>query len=678
MITNSAFHPCNAYLNNIYLSTQPIVSRLILILLFGIFLFNPISCFSEEKVGIESKKVRIQAFGEWHEGIKISYENGYYFYNDMPWPNKVNGEIIWDNTIDTGKFSYRRKACVSTRPASVLLLNDQNQLIEMGKAQFSEEFGHPILTYQFSQLTVPGTYKVGLNCTVPGSDPGGSSASGYKPPDKKGISVVKIILAESPISDWQPGTTPKETRGLSIHYPQEGATIPGGASIPVIIKNENKTNWSINLKLERARVGKKDVVGNIALPGNKSFYPTEWERVFEDSFQWSSMALVGDKLRQVSIPLNEGNSTNTSIKKKYKQINPEDQYTQVEPDQSPNIYRLELVGIVGGPYGLFDMTDLLYRTFFIGTAVQKPIDTKGNSIGIVQNQSKSDNLTKPPILLPTKGRRSPVTLKFEHDVHQHKPYFTFKFKKKDLKTRRWINTTLPRKLTQNTAPRDDDNRAVTSTKFIIKSPGKYNWTISGQGFIPPNPKEFQVGNLFTKNYVPKGKKSPSIWFAQSKKQKLKPKLNTAFNLTIAIKNIGSVKNDSSHKSMIKINCKALDGGKCEKLIASYKVPTIHPGSKKRITIRKALKVTKGGKYRVIMSLNPQPQATGISTAGLKKSYSFDFQVDKAAHKRKKKRPGASSPFGGTGSTSPPAGTPGGGSGGSSSRRIGTANKAVTQ
>lgn len=263
--------------------------------------------------------------------------------------------------------------------------------------------------------------------------------------------------------------------------------------------------------------------------------------------------------------------------------------------------------------------------------------------------------TAPPKLIPTIGKKvlsaTPIVLKFEHDVRQ--TGFSYEFEKWDNKRKRWNKTKEPKLLRSETS--DGEERVVTSAKFRIRAAGKYRWTLAGYKSLKP--MEFEViarRSIHGIKGAPKVKKAFSIWFDLSTKPKPKPKVNEAFNLVIGAKNIGNAKNSSADKVTIKIDCKPIDGGKCVKSKSSYTVETINPGSKKTISI--PLKVTRGGKYRVTMTLDPQPISTHIALPGLlKKSHIFYFKVDKATQKTTKKdsRPSGT---GHPGSSRPPAGS----------------------
>jgi hypothetical protein len=171
-----------------------------------------------------------------------------------------------------------------------------------------------------------------------------------------------------PLEDWDSGAIP-DTKGLSIESPEEGATIPGGANMEVVIKHDppkGEYNYTdvIDLVLQRATAFEKDVVGDVALPGDKRFYPTEWEEVFKESYRWSDLTPVGNQSVRIWVPLGEttGGSSYT--------VAPSRAAIQ---ESYPNMYRLRMIGIaiIGWSAG---GTDPLYRTVEVGPAVPVQVE----------------------------------------------------------------------------------------------------------------------------------------------------------------------------------------------------------------------------------------------------------------------------------------------------------------
>jgi len=289
-----------------------------------------------------------------------------------------------------------------------------------------------------------------------------------------------------------------------------------------------------------------------------------------------------------------------------------------------------------------------------------------SSIGQLKKKmvaSGDKDTIKPVLLLPAVKTRSlsnssPLALKFRHDVRQKE--FKYEFEKWDQKRKRWVKTSEPRMIRSQTSKGSD--MVMTTAYFRFKTPGKYRWGTAG--LSPQKRQEIVVGEAAvkqvadkasSKKIIDKGKsaklesslrneklpagmkkspseiKKPSIWFDLGTKPAPKPIINRAFNLVIGVRNIGAVKNGNSpsNKAVVKLTCKALNGGNCKKLLGDPVVPTIEPGKTKTLNLRSVFKATKGGKYRVSMVLDPAPKTPAnvkIRMSNLRKSYSFDFNI----------------------------------------------------
>ncbi len=274
-----------------------------------------------------------------------------------------------------------------------------------------------------------------------------------------------------------------------------------------------------------------------------------------------------------------------------------------------------------------------------------------------------------PIPFGTFGKTvlgNPFSAKIKHDIGQTD--LIFKFEQWDIRTKQWKETKEPKLLKSKTS--DGKDQVVTTAKFRILTPGKYRWTLAG--FDKFKPVEFEVigrGSTHGAKESVQLKTKPSIRLEHCK-PKTSPKLGKAFDLAIGVKNIGRTKYDLSQKMTFRINYKPIGGGKYKEVVSNKTVPTINPGSKKTMTIKKPFKVTKEGKYKVTITLDSH----NIASSSLKKSCDFTFKVAKAKVKKKtpKITPGSSS-SGHPGPAGHPVGTPG--SGGSSSRRLEPAGRA---
>jgi len=263
------------------------------------------------------------------------------------------------------------------------------------------------------------------------------------------------------------------------------------------------------------------------------------------------------------------------------------------------------------------------------------------------------------VLLAPRGRivfnkNRPVVFKFRHDNRQID--FQYQIEMWNNRTKRWSKTTKPKLFRSRYLA--GEKMTTTMPEFKFMEPGKYRWTLNGYSSLKPLEFELVARNLPLKGTDnEKIKKTPSLWLVQSGRQKMSPKLNQPFGLTFSIKNIGNIRNSSAQKVTCKIDCKPLDGGKCVELIPAKSLPAINPGSKKKIFLKKALKVTRAGKFKVTLSLSPKPTDINGKTGGLRKSLSFTFTVQRV---KKTSRPSTSSPSasGLPGSPSQPAGASG--------------------
>lgn len=290
-----------------------------------------------------------------------------------------------------------------------------------------------------------------------------------------------------------------------------------------------------------------------------------------------------------------------------------------------------------------------------------PSSSLVEQIDLVEVSQQMDQM----VLLAPMGRilfnkNRPVVFKFRHD--NRKTDFQYKIEMWNNRTKRWSKTTKPKLFRSRYLA----GKEITTTmpEFKFTEPGKYRWTLNGYSSLKP--LEFELvarKSPLKKTGIQKIKQKPSLWFVQSSGQKMSPKLNQPFGLSFSIKNIGNIRNSSSHKVACKIDCKPLDGGKCVVLVSTKSLPPVSPGSKKKISLKKVLKVTRAGKFKVTLSLFPKPTAISGKTGGLKKTLSFTFAVQRV---KKTLRPTASGPSatGLPGSSSQPAGASG--SSGSSS------------
>ena len=303
------------------------------------------------------------------------------------------------------------------------------------------------------------------------------------------------------------------------------------------------------------------------------------------------------------------------------------------------------------------------------------IEYIGQNYSLVETESLTDAVQqmKQPTLLAPVGklvfrRTNPIAFKFKHDVRQTD--FAYHIEKWDNRRQEWKKTEETKLISTKTS--GGEKRVVTRSNVMLRTPGKYRWTLVGYDSLGP-----MVFELITRKSIHQSKgvirvkKAPSIWIDDCK-PKATPKLGKPLNLEIDLKNIGKAKNDSTHKVTIKINCTLIGGGKCKNVVLSRTVPTINPGSKKTMPIQKALHVVRGGRYKVAITLDPQPEATSnIVSPNLKKSCNFTFKVANATQKTKTKSSEPSTPSH-PGSGRPQTGTPG--AGGSSSRRLGPAGR----
>ncbi len=252
------------------------------------------------------------------------------------------------------------------------------------------------------------------------------------------------------------------------------------------------------------------------------------------------------------------------------------------------------------------------------------------------------------------NKNKPVVFKFRHDNRQTD--FQYEIEMWNNRTKRWSKTTKPKLFRSRFLAGKEMTTTMPEFKFM--EPGKYRWTLNGYSSLKPLEFELVARKLpLKKTDDHKIKKRPSLWFVQSGGQKMNPKLNKPFGLTFNIKNIGTIRNSSTHKVTYTINCKSLDGGKCVELVSARTVPAVNPGSTKRISIKKALKVTQPGKFKATISLSPKPSAIGTKTGSLKRSLDFTFSVKKV---RTSSKPSASGPSatGLPGPSSQPAGVSG--------------------
>ncbi len=447
------------------------------------------------------------------------------------------------------------------------------------------------------------------------------------------------------------------------------------------IKENGLFKWTQQIQ---RRVGKYQLSASTSQPANGMLDESEkevainFEVVNPIAVHTDNPLLIGNQLKFISPT--DGGSYNQAISFIVSTTNKEDLYFElIQRDDAGNPTgvgvpfwdkidkdELQQFGTSYRWYGSKELPSASYSLAVLSGPLPLDLNKKVrvyfNVLNTPRINIQSAHKVIPPRLLLTLGKSglgTTITLKFEHDARLTD--FNYQFKKWDTKRKRWKRTTTPKQIRTNTS--GEKKRVVTTARFRIQIPGKYSWTVSGRGIVSPPPQEFKIGSVFITQNTQEEKKEPIICFLNATTTEPKPTLDKPFDLIVNLRNTGNAKNDSSHKVQLKIVCKPLDGGKCKKLVSSKTVLPIGPRDNKEITIKRALKVTKGGRYKVTLTLL-QPKATS-KTKCSKKSDCFTFSIKKIAKKpgrKSTKPPGAARP--GSSGSSFGGGT---GSGRSSSR-----------